>query len=146
MVRRHVKNIFGGIGSRSGMQTPVAGSTEYLVAWDQSARSSVARTVTLAPSVFTCAGSFTYGLPSVSNLMSISGSAVVGWICGGMLDRYAPAGAAADGAVHYPEAAYLRILCVIAVLALVGLLHLLWIPETRGRHIYVPPESRTPTA
>ena len=83
---------------------------------------------------------------AVRNFAPYCGSAIVGWICGGMLDRYAPADAASGGAVHYPEAAYLSILCVIAVLALVGLLHLLWIPETRGRHIYVPPESRTPTA
>lgn len=74
---------------------------------------------------------------AVRNFAPYCGSAIVGWICGGMLDHYAPS--AAGGVVHYPEAAYLRILCVIAVLGLVGLLHLLGIPETRGRHIYTPP-------
>ena len=71
----YLKNILAGRGSRSGRQRPVAGSTGYSAAWDQSVRSSVASTVTVAPSVFAKAGSFTHGLPSAPNVMSMSGSA-----------------------------------------------------------------------
>lgn len=59
MQMRHLKNRCGGRGLRSGWQMPVAGLTGYSAERDQSVRSSAARTLTVAPSVFARGGSFT---------------------------------------------------------------------------------------
>ena len=73
---------------------------------------------------------------AVRNFFPYVGSGLVGGLCGTILDRFAPAGAAVGGIVHYPPEAYLRILGVMMVFALVGFLMLLRVPETRGRHLY----------
>ena len=74
---------------------------------------------------------------AVRNFFPYVGSGLVGEICGGILDRLAPAEGAVNGIVHYPPEAYLQIMGVMAVFGLLGLLMVLRIPETRGRHIYV---------
>ena len=75
---------------------------------------------------------------AVRNFFPYVGSGLVGGLCGAILDRFAPAGGAVGGVVHYPPEAYLRILGVMMAFGLVGFIMTLRVPETRGRHIYVP--------
>lgn len=72
---------------------------------------------------------------AVRNCFPYIGSAIVGVVCGRIFDAFAPSGAIDAGVVHYPGAAYIRILAVIAALVFVGLLLALGIPETHGRHM-----------
>ena len=78
---------------------------------------------------------------AVRNFFPYVGAGLVGEICGGILDRLAPAEGAVNGIVHYPPEAYLQIMGVMAVFGFLGLLMVLRIPETRGRHIYVAPNE-----
>ncbi len=73
---------------------------------------------------------------AVRNFFPYVGCGIVGGICGSILDRFAPAGGAAGGVVHYPPEAYLRILGVMMLFGLVGFITLLFVPETRGKHIF----------
>lgn len=73
---------------------------------------------------------------AVRNSFPYIGSAIVGAACGRIFDTFAPLAVTDAGVVHYPAAAYIRILTVIATLVLVGLLLTLGIPETHGRHLY----------
>lgn len=77
---------------------------------------------------------------AVRNFFPYVGSGIVGGICGSILDRFAPAGGAVDGIVHYPPEAYLRILGVMMAFGLVGFIMLLFVPETRGKHIFENPQ------
>ncbi len=78
---------------------------------------------------------------AIRNFFPYVGAGLVGEICGRILDRLAPAEGAVNGIVHYPPEAYLQILGVMAVFGFLGLLMVLRIPETRGRHIYVAPNE-----
>ncbi len=78
---------------------------------------------------------------AVRNCFPYVGCGVMGGICGRILDHFAPAEGAVDGIVHYPPEAYIHILSVMLVFGIIGILILLHVPETRGRHIYVAGDS-----
>ncbi len=76
---------------------------------------------------------------AVRNFFPYVGVGIVGGICGRILDAFAPAEGAVGGVIHYPPEAYLRILGVMMVFGFIGLLFVLRIPETRGKHIFENP-------
>ena len=72
---------------------------------------------------------------AVRNSFPFLGAGIVGAVCGRILDAHAPAGAS-PGAASYPPEAYLWILSVMIVFALVGLAMTCFIPETCGKVIW----------
>lgn len=75
---------------------------------------------------------------AVRNFFPYAGCGIVSGICGIILDRFAIS-PAESGVIHYPGDAYFWILVTMAAFSLIGLIHLFFIPETRGRHIFVDP-------
>lgn len=78
---------------------------------------------------------------AVRNCFPYVGSGIVSWICGLILDKFAVQ-ADDSGVIHYPGDAYFWILLLMAVFGLIGLLHILLIPETRGKHIFADPYEK----
>lgn len=72
---------------------------------------------------------------AVRNFFPYVGSALVGGICGRILDHFVGV-KDAGGVIHYPGTAYIWILGVMFLFGFIGIISAMMIPETYGKHIF----------